>query len=357
MVPPEELEKAQPTTLPADFGEWDSGDGSATHPANFNGFESFPASAAAPKPPVNSSTARVAVLPVAGRSPSAASRPPAAAYADVEQAYQPPKSKAVKTAAPVQRAESESEGKKGQTGMFIGVGAAALLLIGGTVGYFTMHSKTAAPSTTAMTQTQVQTPAANSLTPTPATQTVANTPAQANTPAAADTAAAAEADSALRAQADKMNKQLNAPSLIQEDLKTLAGGAAPPPTSGFSPAGMEGVGTTSGVFNGQGGPKVKVAAPQKVSISGAMAVGMLVQRTQPVYPPLAKQAHISGTVTLQATVSKTGSVVNPHVISGPPLLRQAALDAVKTWRFRPYMLDGEPTEVETTVDVNFALAY
>jgi TonB family protein len=356
MVPPEELEKAQPTTLPADFGEWDSGEDHAAHPANFNGFESFPAPAAAPKPPAKSATARVAVLPVAGRSPSAAPRPPAAAYTDVEQAYQAPKPKAVKTAPPAQRAESE--GKKGQTGKFVGIGAVALLLIVGTFGYFKMHSKTVAPSATVATQTstQGQTPAANSETTTPSTQTVANTPAQGNTPASTDTATATETDSALRAQSDKMNKQLSAPSLIRDDLKTLAGGAAPPPTSGFSPAGMEGAGTASGVFNGQGGPKVKVAA-QKVSISGTMAVGMLVRRTQPVYPQLAKQAHVSGTVMIQATVSKTGTVVNPQVVSGPPLLRQAALDAVKTWLFKPYMLDGEPTEVQTTVDVTFALPY
>jgi periplasmic protein TonB len=357
MVPPEELEKAQPTTLPADFGEWDSGEDSAKHPANFNGFESFPASAPAPKPPVKSATARVAVLPVAGRSSSAASRPSAAAYAEVEQAYPAPKPKAVKAVAPAQRAESA--GSKGQTGMFIGIGAAALLLIGGTVGYFKMHSKTVAPNTTVVTQTQAAnsgTQAANSGTPVPSTQAVANTPAQGNAPTAAETAPAAETDSALRAQSEKMNKQLNAPSLIREDLRTLAGGAAPP-TSGFGTAGMEGVANTGGVFNAEGGPKVKVAAPQKVSISGTMAVGMLVQRTQPAYPPLAKQAHVSGTVMIQATVSKTGSVVNPKVVSGPPLLQQAALDAVKTWRFKPYMLDGEPTEVETTVNVTFALPY
>jgi len=60
-------------------------------------------------------------------------------------------------------------------------------------------------------------------------------------------------------------------------------------------------------------------------------------------------------VVIQATISKTGSVENPHVVSGPVMLRQAALDAVKTWRFRPYMLDREPVDVETTVNVNFAL--
>ena len=79
------------------------------------------------------------------------------------------------------------------------------------------------------------------------------------------------------------------------------------------------------------------------------------QKTAPVYPPIAKTARVQGTVVIQATISKTGSIENPHVVSGPAMLRQAALDAVKTGAYRPYMLDGEPVDVETTVNVNFAL--
>jgi protein TonB len=82
---------------------------------------------------------------------------------------------------------------------------------------------------------------------------------------------------------------------------------------------------------------------------------MLLQKTTPVYPPIAKAARQQGTVVLQATISKTGSIENLRVISGPAMLQQAALDAVKTWRYRPYLLDGEPTEVETTVNVVFSL--
>ena len=78
-------------------------------------------------------------------------------------------------------------------------------------------------------------------------------------------------------------------------------------------------------------------------------------KTSPVYPSIAKGARVQGTVVIQATISKSGSIENPHVVSGPVMLRQSALDAVKTWRFRPYMLSGEPVDVETTVNVNFAL--
>jgi protein TonB len=100
---------------------------------------------------------------------------------------------------------------------------------------------------------------------------------------------------------------------------------------------------------------VQAAAPKKVSISAGVMVGMLLQKTQPIYPPIAKAARVSGTVVLQATISKTGQIEGLHVISGPAMLQQAAMDAVKTWRYRPYLLNNEPVEVETTVNVIFTL--
>ena len=64
---------------------------------------------------------------------------------------------------------------------------------------------------------------------------------------------------------------------------------------------------------------------------------------------------IEGTVVLTATISKAGTIENLRVASGPAMLQQAALDAVKEWRYRPYLLNGEPVEVETTVNVVFTL--
>jgi TonB family protein len=102
-------------------------------------------------------------------------------------------------------------------------------------------------------------------------------------------------------------------------------------------------------------PTSTPANATKISISAGVAGGLLLQKTAPVYPPIALAARVSGTVVLQAIISKTGSVENIHVISGPAMLQQAAVDAVKTWRYRPYMIEGEPVEVETTVSVNFSL--
>jgi protein TonB len=82
---------------------------------------------------------------------------------------------------------------------------------------------------------------------------------------------------------------------------------------------------------------------------------MIVNKVQPVYPPLARQTRVQGTVRLHAIISKDGSVQQLEVMSGHPLLVQAALDAVKQWRYRPTLLNGEPVEVDTTIDVIFSL--
>ena len=86
-----------------------------------------------------------------------------------------------------------------------------------------------------------------------------------------------------------------------------------------------------------------------------MQAAALVRKVQPVYPPIAKTAHISGTVVLHAIIAKDGSVQDLQYVSGPPLLMKSAMDAVKQWRYKPTMLNGEPVEVDTTISVVFTL--
>jgi TonB family protein len=93
-----------------------------------------------------------------------------------------------------------------------------------------------------------------------------------------------------------------------------------------------------------------------VRISGGVAASMLEQAPQPLYPPIAKAAHVQGTVVLHALISKTGDVDDLQVISGPPMLVAAAEDAVRKWKYRPYLLNGLPVAVETTINVNFRFA-
>jgi len=101
----------------------------------------------------------------------------------------------------------------------------------------------------------------------------------------------------------------------------------------------------------------KMARPNssQISISSGEAEGMLLDKTAPVYPPIAKAARVSGTVVLQAAISETGIITGLHVVSGPAMLQQAAYDAVKTWRYRPYLQQGQPVRVLTTVNVTFSL--
>jgi protein TonB len=113
---------------------------------------------------------------------------------------------------------------------------------------------------------------------------------------------------------------------------------------------------TSGIFKSHsGGPVVRPAVTVPVPVSTGVEAALLLRKTLPVYPAIAKAAGIQGTVTLQATISKSGTIENLRVVSGPPMLQQAAIDAVKTWVYRPYLLDGLPVEVETTVQVIFSL--
>jgi periplasmic protein TonB len=90
-------------------------------------------------------------------------------------------------------------------------------------------------------------------------------------------------------------------------------------------------------------------------ISGLIMAAKLIYQPKPVYPPLARQARIQGTVRLQAVISRDGAIENLTVVSGHPLLIRAALDAVQQWRYEPMMLNGAPVEVETTIEVNFVL--
>ncbi|MGA2652025.1 MAG: energy transducer TonB [Terracidiphilus sp.] len=100
---------------------------------------------------------------------------------------------------------------------------------------------------------------------------------------------------------------------------------------------------------------VRLVPKAPVRLSGGVMEGLLIDKKLPVYPRLAIAVRAEGTVVLQATISKAGTIENLHVVSGPPMLQQAAIDAVQSWRYKPYLLGGEPVEVETTVNVIFTL--
>jgi len=216
------------------------------------------------------------------------------------------------------------------------------------------------PTGQALTTTQMQLSENDKPSPVSPTQATTGKPAAApaaQQPAAdSDTASDDSASNSVAVQSQMMNAQLSAPKVIT--TKPANTDDAPPPP-GFGAGGMQGLGGNNAmgnVFSGQGPLKVKAAPPKIVAVSSGVAVGMLVQKTAPVYPPIAKTAGVSGTVVLEAIISKAGTIEDLHIVSGPVMLRKAAQDAVRTWRYRPYKLNNEPTEVETTINVIFSLA-
>lgn len=102
-------------------------------------------------------------------------------------------------------------------------------------------------------------------------------------------------------------------------------------------------------------PTAPPSAPQRVPVTSTIEAAKLVSRVQPVYPPIAIQARIQGNVVFHAIISKEGVVSELQVLSGHPLLVNAALDAVRQWRYSPTLLSGQPVEVETTITVSFVL--
>ena len=97
-------------------------------------------------------------------------------------------------------------------------------------------------------------------------------------------------------------------------------------------------------------------APQKIRVGGAVQAQNIISKVAPVYPPEAKQAGTQGTVQLSVVVGTDGKVESLNALSGPDVLVQAAVEAVKQWVYKPTLLNGQPVEVLTIVDVNFTLS-
>jgi protein TonB len=169
--------------------------------------------------------------------------------------------------------------------------------------------------------------------------------------------------------------RLMAPKSVPKEIAQIKEEELPPAAAsagvvGGVPGGVAG-GTPGGVLGGIIGsvpsaappppppPKTdppKPAGPKRITIGGNVQSAKLVRQPRPVYPPLAKQARISGTVKLAALISKDGTIQDLKVISGHPLLIPSALEAVKQWVYQPTLLNGEPVEVSTQIDVNFTLS-
>ena len=159
--------------------------------------------------------------------------------------------------------------------------------------------------------------------------------------------------------------KLVAPRAIPKDINIIKEEELPPDmgmvgVTGGVPGGVPG-GQAGGVLGGIIGgivgsaPPPPKEGPKRIRVGGQVQSARVINQPRPNYPPLAKQARIQGVVRLQAVIAKDGTIQELQVLSGHPLLQMAALDAVRQWRYQPTLLNGEPVEVVTTIDVIFSL--
>jgi protein TonB len=139
--------------------------------------------------------------------------------------------------------------------------------------------------------------------------------------------------------------------IVKDEAPDLAGGV----DGGFGVAGGTG-GVLGGILGGPSGPAPpKPAAPARIKVGGQVQAAKMLRQTLPIYPAIAKTAHVAGTIILHAIIAKDGTVQALEYVSGPPLLMKAAMDAVRDWRYTPTQLNGDPVEVDTTISVVFSL--
>jgi len=172
----------------------------------------------------------------------------------------------------------------------------------------------------------------------------------------------------VKPTSDIVNGQLRTPDRIPTKVQMIREEEAPPSLNvtggvvGGVPGGILG-GQLGGVIGGIISstsklamvPEPKASIAKRVRVSQGVSQGLLIHRVEPMYPPIAQQAHIQGIVTLTAVIDKDGIIQRLQLVSGHPLLATAAIDAVKQWRYKPYLLNGQPVEAETTVTVTFRL--
>ena len=153
------------------------------------------------------------------------------------------------------------------------------------------------------------------------------------------------------------------PRTIPTQIRDIQEESGPPQVALSGPYvfGGTGEGSPEGILHSVGKPSsVLPAAPPPASVHpprvSHMMEGNLIRRVQPAYPPLARSARIQGQVVLAAIISKEGTIENLRILTGHPMLVHAAVEAVSQWRYRPYILNSEPVEVETQITVNFSLS-
>jgi periplasmic protein TonB len=272
-------------------------------------------------------------------------------------------------------ANSPAESSGGSKKIIVGI--AAVLLVGalayGGWSYYAGH-KASSSTAQAPIHPAASTQAAASQPAAPATATSAGQPstpdASASTTAASPAPAADDVqDITLRsAPAEKPSKSSASSKPVvaavpAEAPLVIKGGAVPKEKSTSATAdapapsviGMDAPASTDSLAKIADSSPTAKPVLQKLNVSQGVSLGLLLKKVDPVYPSNAVRMRVEGTVLLDATISKTGEISNLKVIKGDPMLTRAASDAVKQWKYAPYLLNGEPVEIQTQITIKFKL--
>ncbi len=344
-----QAEGLPPATLPVDFNAWEGGEVNLAPPEIFPAPQETPPSAIALEPIATMELSSAAVP----STPEETGRTPGGVISDAELHA------LLNAIEPEERPQEKAERRIWPFAVGGGVVVLTLVLLA-FMHPFRQHPQAAHAAESAVPQAETSTTdppldmASAQVTPTtkPLAGVLANGAgtqgSQQATPQALPEAPQARASQVSSAM---MDEQLAAPSRIPSAMKKPTQADQAP--ASLTPGALENNGSLPGtVFSGVKQAKV---VPVVSAISAGVAAGMLIYKTQPVYPTLAQDARMSGTVVLKATITKTGTIGALQVISGPPIFSNAAVNAVKSWRYRPYMLNNEPVEVGTTISVVFSL--
>lgn len=265
-------------------------------------------------------------------------------------------------------AESSGGSKK------IIAGIAAVLVVGALAyagwTYYSGHKSSSPNAQPPVHQATTQpAPAAPAAAPAATAAQPSTSDANASTPAESAPVAETVPDITLKsAPIEKPSKsptpsKATATASPAEAPLVIKGGAAPKEKSGAAapdaPApsviGIDSPASSASVAKIVDSGSTQAPVLQKLNISQGVSLGLLLKRVDPVYPSNAVRMHIEGSVLLDATISKTGDITNLKVLKGDPMLTRAATDAVKQWRYAPYLLNGEPVEIQTQITIKFKL--
>jgi protein TonB len=401
MAPGEVKVNAFPDTLPEDFAEWDGGGAQPTVVAPVKQASATSARPAETRPPA---TARVVApdreiersmpQPVV-RAPKPV--PPPAAKAAVEQTWQPAP-RARQQSAPAKpdfappstqrnaeaklaealwpeaeqkkKAKAES-GTRGHRTVAVAVGVVVLCAGLGAGGYMMyiwrshaqQHPQTATDTSTANASQPGTSPDAKP-DPRNATAGTANpqTSASAQKPGAQGSPSDTQQSSADATSSDTAPQQNAAPSADMSQFTAAPSiphnspGASAPEPANLDASHMGGGNSGANpMFNTSSKEHVQFAPSKPIEVASGALTSTLVKKTMPEYPQIARNMHVSGVVTVAITITPQGTVAEAHAVSGPVLLRPSAVEAVKSWRFKPYLVNNRPVAVQSNVNVDFSL--